>query len=158
MIYSDLTNWQKERLTFPEPVRRALDRLQQTDLDVLPAGRHDFGEQGMFLLINEVTTQDKSKVRPETHKLHTDIQLVLTGQERMCVAKISEDQAITDNRYETQDIAFYEHIHNENQIDMVPGDFIVLFPTDIHRPNCSITEDLPLRKAVVKIHQDLFEK
>ncbi|MFC5647863.1 YhcH/YjgK/YiaL family protein [Paenibacillus solisilvae] len=156
MIYSDLTNWEKERATFPEPVRRAIERLQQTDLDALPAGKHEFGEPGMFLLINEVTTQEKSRVKPESHQLHTDIQLVLSGRERMYVAKVSEEQIITDNRYETQDIAFYEHVQHENYIDLVPGDFIVLFPTDIHRPNCSVSEDTPLRKAVVKVHRDLF--
>ncbi|MBP3964922.1 YhcH/YjgK/YiaL family protein [Paenibacillus lignilyticus] len=156
MIFSDLTNWERERDTFPAPVRRAIERLQQTDLDELPAGRHEFGEPGMFLLINEPVTRDWREVKPETHRLHTDIQLLLSGRERMRVAKVSEEQVITDDRYETQDIAFYDEVHNENAIDMVPGDFVVLFPTDIHRPNCSVEQDIPIRKAVVKVHRDLF--
>ncbi|RAP74119.1 YhcH/YjgK/YiaL family protein [Paenibacillus montanisoli] len=156
MIFSDLTNWERERHTFPAPVRRAIERLQQTDLDGLPAGRHDFGEPGMFLLINEPVTRDWREIKPETHRLYTDIQLLLSGRERMRVAKVSEEQVVTDDKYEAQDIAFYENVHNENTIDMVPGDFIVLFPTDIHRPNCSVEEDMPIRKAVVKVHRDLF--
>ena len=154
MIYSDLNNWEREKQTFPAGVRRAIERLQSMDLDALPAGRHEFGEAGMYLLINEPQTRPWQDVQPETHLLHTDIQLLLAGREQMRVAKTAEDQIITDNRYDTQDIAFYGEVNRENAVHSVPGDFVVLFPTDIHRPNCSIDEDMPIRKAVVKIHRD----
>ncbi|QHW32447.1 DUF386 domain-containing protein [Paenibacillus rhizovicinus] len=156
MIFSDLNNWENEKHTFPAGVRRAIERLQSMDLDALPAGRHELGEEGMFLLINEPETRPWREVKPETHMLHTDVQLLLQGREQMRVAKVSEDQIIVDDRYETQDIAFYGEVRNENAIDLVPGDFIVLFPTDIHRPNCSVEEDMPIRKAVVKIHRDVL--
>ncbi|QHT63573.1 DUF386 domain-containing protein [Paenibacillus lycopersici] len=154
MIFSDLNNWEKEKHTFPAGVRRAIERLQSMELDALPAGRHEMDEAGMFLLINEPETRPWQEVRPETHLAHTDVQLLLSGREQMRVAKLSEDQLIVDNRYDAQDIAFYGEVYNENIVNLVPGDFVVLFPTDIHRPNCSVEEDLPIRKAVVKIHRD----
>ncbi|NBD25318.1 YhcH/YjgK/YiaL family protein [Paenibacillus glycinis] len=154
MIFSDMNNWEREKHTFPAAVRRAIERLQSTDLDALPAGRHEFGEPGMHLLINEPETRPWREVKPETHLLHTDIQLLLQGREQMRVAKVSEDQIVTDNRYDAQDIAFYDEVLGENALYLRPGDFVVLFPTDIHRPNCSAEEDMPIRKAVVKIHRD----
>ncbi|MBM7566621.1 YhcH/YjgK/YiaL family protein [Paenibacillus sacheonensis] len=154
MIYSDMNNWEQEKDTFPAGVRRAIERLQGMDLDALPAGRHEFGEEGMYLLVNEPDTRPWNEVQPETHLLHTDIQLLLSGREQMRVAKVSEEQIIVDNRYDTQDIAFYGEVRNENAVNLVPGDFLVLFPTDIHRPNCSVEEDMRIRKAVVKIHRD----
>jgi len=157
LIYSDLRNWQLEKHTFPAPVRRAVDRLQEMDLTVLPAGKHEFGEPGMFLLINELTTREKEAVKPESHREHIDVQLLLSGSERMGVAKASPEQVITDDRYDTQDIAFYDYVEGEIDVDLAPGGFVVLFPTDIHRPNCSVAGDRPLRKAVVKIHRGLFE-
>ncbi|UVI30018.1 YhcH/YjgK/YiaL family protein [Paenibacillus spongiae] len=156
MIYSNLANYEYEKATFPAPVRRAIDRLLDMDLDALPAGRHEFGEPGMYLLINEVTTQPKEHVKPESHLVHTDLQLLLTGRERMVVAKLSASLEPEDDRFAAQDIAFYGAVSGEIDVDLVPGAFVVLYPTDIHRPNCSVEEDIPIRKAVAKIHQDLF--
>ncbi|SFJ24114.1 biofilm protein TabA [Paenibacillus sp. UNC496MF] len=156
MIISDMTNWAREKQTFPAGVRRAIERLQAMDLDALPAGRHDIGEEGMFLLINEPVTRTWREVPPETHRTHTDVQLLLSGREQMRVAKAAEDQIVTDDRYDAEDIAFYGEVHREQTVHLVPGDFVVLFPTDIHRPNCSADEDMPIRKAVVKIRADVL--
>jgi biofilm protein TabA len=158
MIYSDLTNWETEKHTFPAPVRRAVDRLQQMDLAALPPGKHELGETGMFLLLNELTTREKKAIKPESHREHIDVQLLLSGRECMGVAKASPEQIITDERYDKEDIAFYDEVQGEIDVHLAPGGFVVLFPSDIHRPNCSIAEDVPLRKVVVKIHRDLFDQ
>lgn len=158
MIFSDMNSWEQEKATFPAGVRRAIERLQTMDLDELAVGRHDFGEEGMYLLVLEPETRPWNEVKPETHRYHTDVQLLLRGREQMRVAKASEDQIVTDDRYETQDIGFYDEVLNENTVNLAAGDFLVLFPTDIHRPNCSVGENMVTRKAVIKIHRDVLTK
>ncbi|NOU85353.1 YhcH/YjgK/YiaL family protein [Paenibacillus sp. LMG 31460] len=52
------------------------------------------------------------------------------------------------------DIAFYDFsIEEESVIYLKPGMFVVIFPTDVHRPCCCAAESTRIKKIVIKIHK-----
>ncbi|GAA4853231.1 YhcH/YjgK/YiaL family protein [Paenibacillus vulneris] len=156
MIFSDLTNWEKEKALFPEAVNKGIEYIRSTDFSSLPAGKYEIEGDLMFALLQEPATKDWQQQRPESHRTYTDIQFLLSGEEVIRVVPLSEEAVISEQSFETRDIAFYEKVGEESSLVLRPGSFAVFYPGDIHRPCCSVTKDQPIRKVVVKIHKSLL--
>ncbi|MCR8635462.1 MULTISPECIES: YhcH/YjgK/YiaL family protein [Paenibacillus] len=156
MIISDIKNWEREKQVYPKAVNRGLEYIQSTDFSSLKPGRYDIEGDLMFALLQEPTTLSWEKQRPESHQTYTDIQFLLAGEEVIRVAPLTEDAVISEENFAARDIAFYSKIAEENAIQLSPGSFTVFYPGDIHRPCCSVSEDQPIRKVVIKIHKSLL--
>ncbi|WP_035051432.1 YhcH/YjgK/YiaL family protein [Andreprevotia chitinilytica] len=161
MILCDLANWQQQRPVLPAAVVQALELLQKQDLAGMPAGRYRFEELGaasdkLFFMIQEMETRPASDKRPEAHREHADIQLLLVGEERYGVALPGADREVVEDRRDTHDIAFFATPAREVFVDLQPGMFAVFFPGELHRPCCCVNEPTRIRKAVVKIHRSLL--
>ena len=157
MILSDLHNWQQTRAAFPAPVNAALSTLVEMDLTNLAPGRYPLGEDPrMFFMLQTPTTAAPDQLRPEAHQQHIDIQWVLAGVERYGVAQRNGKERVIEDLTQKHDIAFFETPENEAFFDLMPGMFVVFFPTDIHRPCCQTGAPETVRKVVVKLHRSLF--
>ncbi|MNL84744.1 Toxin-antitoxin biofilm protein TabA [compost metagenome] len=62
-----------------------------------------------------------------------------------------------EDRLAESDYALYEQVENESHIRLLPGDFSIYWPGEVHRPNCHPEGAVNLVKLVVKVHRDLFE-
>lgn len=156
MIISDISNWEREKQVYPQAINRGLEYIQSTDFSALKPGRYDIDGDLMFALLQEPTTRAWEEQRPESHRTYTDIQFLLSGEEIIRVAPLTEDAVISEENFEARDIAFYSKIAEENAIRLNPGSFTVFYPGDIHRPCCSVAQDQSIRKVVVKIHKSLL--
>ncbi|WP_246479692.1 YhcH/YjgK/YiaL family protein [Niveibacterium microcysteis] len=156
MFLSDLSSWRKRAAVLPAAIVRALEALERRDLDALEPGRYPLDEEGMFLLIQQVTTQAEAATRPEAHRDHTDIQLVLSGLERFGIAPPDPALQPVQEMFEVRDIAFYPTPRHEWFVDLAPGQFAIFYPGDLHRPCVAAGEAAPVRKAVVKLHRRLL--
>lgn len=156
MFLSDLASWRSRAAVLPPAVVRALEALARRDLAALAPGRYPLDEEGMFLLIQQITTQDAADTRPEAHRDHTDIQLVLSGMERFGIAPPDPALAPLQEMFEGRDIAFYPTPRHEWFVDLAPGQFAIFYPGDLHRPCVAAGEAAPVRKAVVKLHRRLL--
>lgn len=156
MFIFDLDGWRTREPVLPAAVVRALASLGGRELAALAPGRYPLDEDGMFLLIQELVTRPIAESRPEAHREHADIQLVLSGTERYGVAPPDATLAPVDDLLATRDIAFYPSPRHEWFIDLVAGQFAIFYPGDLHRPCVAVGDPAPVRKAVVKIHRRLL--
>lgn len=155
MILQSIEAWELEKHLYPEAIRRGVDYLLQTDFSGLEAGRYEIDGDELFAMVQEVQTEPAERRKPESHRTYTDIQLLLSGEERIGVCKAAPGCEVGED-YPDRDLLFYSKVENETMLQMRPGMFAVLLPSDIHRPCCSSGADQPIRKVVVKIHGKLL--
>lgn len=51
---------------------------------------------------------------------------------------------------------FFDSVKEETFITLKGGDYLVLFPEDIHRPGLMVEEPAKIKKVVVKVNMDLI--
>ncbi|GGA11154.1 hypothetical protein GCM10008018_65390 [Paenibacillus marchantiophytorum] len=161
MIISNVEHFEAERHLWPAAIQRGIDYILNRKLGEAVLGRYDLeGEKGVLMYANvqESVTRPSLEQVPESHAVYTDIQFLVSGEEKICFYKLHSGAQVVDNKFETHDIAFYESdpAEQETEILLKPGMFAVCFPSDIHRPNCVINESQTIKKIVVKVHKDLL--
>lgn len=149
MILGDIDNFEWE--WFSSLLQKALSFIKKTDFHGLKAGKYEIDGDNMFAQVQEVTTANKDERMAECHSKYIDLQYLVYGEETIYVARPSEQNVIVDNQMESKDIAFFNRVQNESEINLNPGMFAVLFPNDIHRPSCSKMKDTNIKKVVIKI-------
>lgn len=118
-------------------------------------GKYTLSDDRCFVVITEATTQPINKRVAEIHKKHIDIQILLEGRERLGYSNIL-DEPIKKLSSLDDDILFIDNVVNENFVDLAPGDFVVFYPNQIHRPLCSINQPIQVKKAIIKIPYEIF--
>ncbi|WP_186446216.1 YhcH/YjgK/YiaL family protein [Paenibacillus cremeus] len=156
MIFSDLKNWQREKQVYPKAVNRGLEYIQNTDFSTMKPGNYEIEGQLMFAMLQERITTASHTRQPESHLTYTDIQYLIEGEEIIRVAHLTGEELISEDTFEEKDLAFYSKVGPETSLLLQPGSFAVFYPGDVHLPVCSVTEDKPLRKVVIKIHKSLL--
>lgn len=68
---------------YPKAIVRALDFLKNTDLKVLPGGRHAIEGDMMYANVDDVETKLFEATKPESHRNYVDIQFMVSGEENM---------------------------------------------------------------------------
>ncbi|MFD0693968.1 YhcH/YjgK/YiaL family protein [Paenibacillus sp. GCM10027628] len=162
MIISDIHHFEQERNLWPAAVQRGIAYILTRNLSEAEPGRYPLeGEDGelMFANVQELVTRPKQEQMPESHAVYTDIQFLVSGEERLCFYKLHPDVQMVANKFDSHDIAFYELTAEQLETDVIlkPGMFVVCFPSDIHRPNCAVYGETTNKKIVIKIHRDLLQ-
>ena len=93
----------------------------------------------------------------EAHKNWIDIQLIVSGGERIFTAPIQAGAPIS--AYDSEnDIGLYTCFEQIQAVDLHPGQLAILFLGDLHAPGNSISCPVPVRKLVFKIPVALWGK
>lgn len=105
----------------------------------------------IFVNLATYTNKNVDECLFESHKKYIDIQYVITGGELIDVCEADNLKA-TDDRLDTDDIAFYENTDVFSTAYLGGGDFVILFPGEAHRP-CVAPDGkgIKTKKAVAKI-------
>ena len=75
----------------------------------------------------------------------------------MGLSMITEVGEIDEDCRNDRDITFYKSVTGETEIILTQGMFAVLFPWDVHRPNCNVDEKIAnVRKILVKVRMGLL--
>ncbi len=161
MIVCDQLDWARERHAFHPIVDQAIRWIAASDFSQMETGKYDLlPDNQMFCLLQEMlqemTTEPASARRAESHFRYVDIQYLLAGRETIGVTRAHPQHVIAEDRREENDVVFYQDITDEYSIALTPGQFALFFPHDIHRPGCASPVAQTIRKAVIKIHLDLF--
>ena len=145
---------------YPNVVTDILNYLLSQPLDQLAAGRHKIPflpEDKAWFVILEYQTEDDNLFKPEVHHHHSDLQIVLSGQEKMgwCMDDGNFDN---DGEYLKQrDLQYYKRDGMTiNYFTAKEGNFYLFTPNTIHFTNITDTQVSEVRKLVVKIHNDLL--
>lgn len=141
----------KENLhDFASPAfKTAFEFLRRKDLAELEEGWIDLenGVRASVQHYDSINAQDGSF---ESHEKFIDIQYVIEGEEYCFVCKRNGLTIRTPYNI-ANDITFYNEIEKYSSILLLPGDFIVLGPEDVHKPRVKVDCNEPIKKIVLKV-------
>ena len=112
-------------------------------------------DQNVYANIDVYETKDISLCKFEAHKKYIDIQMLLSGEEKLDY--ISADGLIVRDNYDSvRDVMFFDNPKNEpDTVFLKPFKFVMLYPDEAHRPQMNIANiSKKVKKVVVKIKVD----
>ena len=126
---------------------RAIEFLQRADLAALPEGRHDIDGDAVYALVQRYASKEPDQGRWEAHQRYADLQIVVEGEERMGYGQMGRFER---GAYDpAKDIEF---LTGEGDfVRLGAGEFMVLWPGEVHMPGMAVGEPSPVKKIVVKI-------
>jgi len=133
----------------PTSWQAALKFLKETDFNSLELGRYELADDGTYANVEEYKTKDTAHF--EAHRKYIDIQFLAKGNEYVYITPMEPDKQIETRAYnEQKDIEFFDKINYEKCL-LTTKNFLVLFPTDGHKPCMEIESSEQVKKVVVKI-------
>ncbi|MGO4495232.1 YhcH/YjgK/YiaL family protein [Paenibacillus sp. 2RAB27] len=155
MIIDTIRHRQDHQFQYGEAVCRALEYVINMNTADMRS-TVEFEGKNMYVMKQKPMTKLFEEQLAEAHACYADIHFVLEGEEWQGFASTSDLNQTVEDKLEQSDYILFEHVENEGRIRLLPGDFTVYWPGEIHRPNCHPTGSVHLVKLVVKIHRDLL--
>ena len=147
-LVKDADKWQPY---LSERLNKGLAFLAVNDLAALQKGKYEIEGETIFATVDEYETMPRCERRGETHDLYIDIQCLARGHELIGVSDRIPDLPISEDRRPAQDLTFYGCVHNETFVPIAAGEFVVLFPWEVHTPCCQAGKAESVKKIVVKV-------
>jgi YhcH/YjgK/YiaL family protein len=132
---------------------KAFAFLKNSDLSNIELKRYDLDGNNLYAPLSEYMSKNEQDARYEAHKKYIDIQYVVSGKELIGIAPASMQKDILVPYSEEKDVMFVT-VSQINNFIATPDRFFIFFPDDLHRPGLKDGENLPVRKAVVKVKID----
>ncbi|CCY62400.1 MAG: YhcH/YjgK/YiaL family protein [Candidatus Gastranaerophilaceae bacterium] len=146
MIYDKLNNINKYNV-ISEKVSDFLLGLTPE----IAAGRYVIDEN-TYVNIDVYNTKDFNNCKLEAHKKYIDIQMLLTGNERLDYIN-TDGLKVSEEYDENRDIMFFETPDIPlNSVQLTPYNFALIYPHEAHMPQINYNNKThSVKKAVVKI-------
>jgi YhcH/YjgK/YiaL family protein len=131
---------------------KAFNFLKTSDLKKIDTGKYELQGKDMYVIVDEYITRNEEDSAFEAHRRYIDIQYIVEGEEKIGISALGNTKEITpyDN---FKDIIFLTSEQNNYRIAS-PEKFFVFFPEDAHRPCVKTSENIRIRKVVIKIRID----
>jgi biofilm protein TabA len=125
--------------------------LRDTDLARLADGRYEIDGRRVVAIVQGGVTKPRGEGKWEAHRNHADIQLVVSGAERMGV--VAMESVTRQSPYDAdKDVEFYAGGATAGKFfDVAAGEFAIFFPHDVHMPSLAIAQPQPVKKVVIKV-------
>jgi len=147
-MVSDHIKYASEYFNLSAGIRVALEYLQRTDIASLAAGRHDIDADRVFVLVSDYETRRPADAFWEAHRRHVDVQFVQSGSERVAYGDIGRFEL---EPYDAERDLVVARGESERSVEVGAGEFVILFPHDVHMPGLTGQAVRAVRKAVVKV-------
>jgi YhcH/YjgK/YiaL family protein len=147
-MVSDHIKYASEYFNLSAGIRVALEYLRRTDIASLAAGRHDIDADRVFVLVSEYDTRRPADAFWEAHRRHVDVQFVQSGSERIAYGDIARFEL---DPYDAERDLIVARGESERFVEVGAGEFVILFPHDVHMPGLTGRAVQAVRKAVVKV-------
>jgi len=125
----------------------ALNFLKNTDFTNMKPGRCQISGDDIFYMINDYKTIPVKDGILEGHKKYIDIQSIITGNELIGCAPLS-NQLETEVYDSEKDYALFKG--QASLVQMKPGMFAIFYPNDLHMPGLNEME-IKVKKLVIKV-------
>ena len=152
MIYDHIDNIGLYR--FGAAAMKAFEFLKTLTPDT-PEETFELMGRDLYVMVQSYETESEPSPILEAHRKYIDIQYCIAGAEYIAVAPLDESTVKTPYDAE-KDVAFYHAQKMMTLSAMVPGRFVLLFPTDEHFAKWAAEAPCRVKKAVVKLRADLF--
>ena len=148
MIYDIMENAPLYRGISPA-LDAALELISTTDMSQWPNGRRDF-DLGVYTNVMDCALKPADDTKWERHRRYLDIQIGFGPSEDVGVLP-DRDVSGWGAHDEEKDICFADGAEAGVRVPLTPGAFLVLFPTDAHRPCIAAGAQSATHKVVVKV-------
>jgi len=149
MIIDAIENWRQYALNDPQ-LRPGFEFITATFNDTMEDGRYDLPGDAGYVNVESYDTSPADERKFEAHRKHIDIQYVLAGEEIIQWAPVPE-LAVVEAYSEDRDAGFYRNTGSATGLFLPPRRFAVFYPSDAHKPGCSIAGPVRVRKIIAKI-------
>ncbi|NOY75621.1 MAG: DUF386 domain-containing protein [Kiritimatiellaeota bacterium] len=131
-------------------LRMAFDFLSDTDFSAVQDGKIKLDGENVFAIVQSYESRPLEDSKWEAHREYIDVQFIISGSEKIGVAKL--DGLSPETEYdESGDCRLFNG--DGDMLTLCPGDFAVLYPWDAHMPGVAIDAPEKVRKVVVKIRR-----
>ena len=134
---------------------KAFDFINKNDFSNFLPGKYDIAGDEIFVLVNEYETKNAQDSYPEAHKKYIDIQLLISGTEKIGFASFIGQKVVTEYN-ETKDISFFDAPVDFFQLKTRM--FAIFFNSDLHQPGIYVDMPEMVKKVVVKVLKNYSEK
>ena len=118
--------------------------------DGIKLGKYNIGVSN-YANVESYITKNIDDAKFESHKNYIDIQILLSGKERIYVGSVN-DMTISVPYSLEKDIMFYdEAVEPYDYITLGDSNFVMLFPHEAHAPQVAVSNSSEVKKVVVKI-------
>lgn len=131
--------------------RYAIDGTRLSESDLLDLSAKE--EQGIFVLVQRYETRNIEECWFEGHKKFLDLHYVAEGNEYFCYTPIARAGAPITEYDKVEDDFLYKRDY-ETAVLMQPGDFVIVYPEDVHMPQRRVVFPSKVTKACIKIAID----
>lgn len=132
-------------------LHKAIKYAMEFDL-ARPDGEYEVEGRNIFAKVQSYKTQEPEQRTFEAHRHYYDIQVMRIGSERQDVYLGNESELAPLTGYNTdKDAVKLKSPEKFSSIIVSPGNFVVYYPQDIHRPNCCIDSPAEVRKICMKV-------
>jgi len=136
----------------PEKLKVAIEYVREMVTPDTQNGRYQLNNDGSFYLVMENKNRTSDMGKFEYHEKHIDIQLLLSGTEKIAVSTREPHTEITENKLDVSDVAFVSAPAEETSFVLQSGDFAIFYPYEIHKPLCITNgKSEMIHKVVIKI-------
>lgn len=135
-------------------IYRALQELSKFNLQNMPTSTVVYEKDTLFANPVSLTSKPESECIFEAHEKYLDIHYILDGTEGISTAYTS-NLNIKKPYDSKDDVAFYTG-EADGTYYLVPGNFMICWPTDAHKVAIMKDSPVPIKKIVCKIKVDLL--
>jgi YhcH/YjgK/YiaL family protein len=154
MIYGSLYNPRFKRGLSPA-LANILTSVRQQELASLPLGRHEIDGDRVFMNVIELVTEPAESKRAELHQEYLDIQILISGEERIDFGLPGSWDS--DDPYDAeQDLQMSDIKRSPQTLNLTAGMYVIFFPLEPHKPGCQVRGPKNIKKVVVKVHYELL--
>ncbi|PVX41465.1 YhcH/YjgK/YiaL family protein [Pasteurella langaaensis DSM 22999] len=158
MLFGDLTRPDFKR-GLPKIIADTCDYLNTLDLASLATGRHEINEH-IFMNVMEVESEPAEARKSEIHRQYLDIQVLISGEEKMEYGVTQPNLADYEPYNEENDYQLTlagKDIELKSTVVLRPKMFAVFLPYEPHKPCCNVADKVSkIKKLVVKIPVNLL--
>ncbi len=149
MIVGTLENCEKY-YAMGDKVKKAFEWLKNNDITTMDEGRYELDGDNLFVLVQNYTTRLIDDCWFEGHLHYVDIHYVAKGVEYFCYTPLKRTgEPVTE--YDNVEDDYLYHKDYETAVMLKEGDFVIVYPEDVHMPQRRALFPSDVVKACIKI-------
>ncbi len=136
--------------TMGKEIQKCLKYIKENDLSNLSKGVYEIEGKDFFVNIVEYDLKNDEDRFWEAHRVYLDVHFMIYGNERI---KLNFLDTVDIKGYDINNdfVSFNETKKCSSYVDLKDGDFLICYPTDVHKTALKIDCSEYVKKAIFKI-------
>lgn len=136
-------------------LQQALTLAVAANLQEKTPGRYELQGDNIFMNVMQFATQSLEQKKAELHREYIDIQVLLSGEERILFGMTDSARQCEEMHVE-DDYQLCSQIADEQAMVLKPGRFVIFMPGEPHKPGCVVQAPMDIKKVVIKVRASLL--